>query len=221
MTETRPFVTAIDFSKYSQAGIEEIFLGWAYRERHSLGDRRPLGEVAADIDWTGYPKTRAGLLLPSRATPGIEVALKTTHFPDKWAANLILRGDRGEGGPLWDIPRVSWDAEETRLVTELSYLWQKAAVVMSEKGWAELAHPSPYKLEKEYVDGVSERGGLPKWWHLTYKGLDHAEQVIPGTCQEKGPHSKLAIASDEVREHVKANVPWAYEEWQKESGDGT
>lgn len=223
MTDTKVLSSGstIDWGMFTQENLEKAFLGWCYRTRHSMGDRRPSGELAADdVDkLTGYPITKAGLLVPGARVPGVEIALKTCHFPDKWAGNCLGRGNDFEGGTLWDLAKKDWTEEEVQWMGELTMRWQRCALSLEKHGWARLKHPSPFRDEAAYVDG-RDKTGLPRWWHATFEALDEAEKVIPGTPFAKGPRSRLATSSLETRAHAEKNVPWAYEEYKRESGDG-
>lgn len=218
-------MSAIDWTPYSEEGLTAIWLGWAYRSRHSGGDRRPEGEQPWEVDGQlGVPTSQARLATGGHVRSGIEVVLRTPHFPQKWAANLILT-DQGEA--YWRIPRDKWPADVASDIAELTYRWQKWALAAAGHGWVALKPPLVWEPTrsgsdpKQFASGVGP-DGLPWVWHATHLALEAAEEMIPRDYPEqmRGPRSALATASPEDREYAAKVAPWYADEAKREDGAG-
>jgi len=218
----------IDWDMYSEDGITMIVLGWAYRERRGPGDRRPQGEQPWQVDGVTGITAEDKLLPPGLAIPGLEVALRTAHYPDKWASVLILRDPvppATVGTALRQITRDKWTKEEAEIVHELAHRFRRWALMAMERGWVECKPPVIFESEDtgiKYDQGLRKDDGLPWVWHLTPEGMEEAERRIPGTEQARYTRSALATASPEERAHA-ARTPgleWAVRE-MKDPGDGT
>jgi hypothetical protein len=222
----------IDWSVYSEDGLTKIFFGHLYRSRHSIGDRRAPGEMPMESDYQlGIPTSEAKLVRGGNVKSGIEVALSNRFDPQKFASNLILTGP-GEvpgvsaGTAYARVPRDKWPRVAVQVISELTYRWQRWALMAAGKGWVELKYPVVW----EATDGSGKRfessigkDGLPQAWHATHVALEVAEERVPTEWPEmmRGPRNALATASQADREYAAKVAPWYYDEWKNEEGAGT
>lgn len=86
----------VDWSLYTEEGIDMILLGKAYRTYHSGGTRTNPNQQYMNMDYeTGLPASESFLLPESHRTPGWSVALQSPIVPREEAARLLRRDADG------------------------------------------------------------------------------------------------------------------------------
>lgn len=166
-----------------------LILGNYYRLYRYGRDRR-LDFQADKLDQaTGLPLSANDLAPISQAKSGTALALESICDPVHMATAHLS---------LTFVPKNQWTEEDQAAHSELAIRFKVAMARMAEQGLMKI---DLMDLFTEKTIQVGE-DGLPWIGKITYKGLEEAKRVTPGTPRERGAISILADAPEAVRRNA-------------------
>lgn len=176
--------------------VQKWILGTYYRIKHQGRDRRGDGMVPVDPA-TGIPLSEKDLLPMARALRGASLALQVPCEPRWWAQCHLT---------LSDTPKSQWTEEDCELVSELEFRFKVAIRRLSERGL--MNEHQETDLDSRPIGTGAD--GMAIIAHITPRGLEEAEKVIPGTKLSRGPVSVLHGMPATIIENAPAYARAAY-----------
>ncbi len=223
-----PTTVGFNWSMWTDEGCEMAVLGWAYRQRFSDGNRRPIGQGLMSTIGSASGIPGEADLAPRAARPsGYETSLSTTISPDKWAQVCIFRDDdamsQADGtanASLWNLrmDKREWRPDEKACCDDLTVRFKRTFARMVTKGWL-IAEPV-LKFSPEDTSGTGN-DGMPNQCHFTHVGMSAAEEKIKDTSLAHGAGSPVGSMTQRQRDNVRNEASWFYREFMDGAKAGT